>query len=115
MHPLDKLRLIMCYVATHPERLDQVRRASMAPAFSPLPSSEPEPCDCILLPQARRIEWMRAAGLSDAEFDAVLNLAYLGVKVLKQRGCGDQAEPLLLGNPQSYLAYVMPLPFSPPL
>ena len=54
----DKMRLLMCYLATHPETMDDTKRE----------------------------QWAKLAGLSPQEMEAVNNLAYLGVQVMKQTG-----------------------------
>ena len=58
----DKIRLLMCYLATHPEKMDD----------------------------AKRQQWIKLGGLSPQDMEAVDNLAYLGVQVMKQTGdwCG---------------------------
>lgn len=50
------MRLFLCYLATHPEKLDPVKRS----------------------------QWQKLARLSAADMTAVCNLMYLGVTVMKQ-------------------------------
>ena len=52
------MRLLMCYLATHPEKMDDTKRE----------------------------QWAKLAGLSPQDMEAVNNLAYLGVQVMKQTG-----------------------------
>lgn len=52
---MDKMRLFMCYCATHPGKLDETRQQ----------------------------QWMTLAKLSNADLAAVCNLAYMGVQVVK--------------------------------
>jgi len=52
---MDKMRLFMCYCATHPGKLDDTRQQ----------------------------QWMTLAKLSAADLAAVCNLAYMGVQVVK--------------------------------
>jgi hypothetical protein len=54
----DKMRLLMSYIATHPEKLDPVKRA----------------------------QWQKLARLDDQDMAAVCNLAFLNVAVMKQPG-----------------------------
>jgi len=60
MDSADKVRLLMCYVATHPEKLDN----------------------------NKRLQWMKLAKLTAEEMNAVDNLEYLGVAVSKREGKG---------------------------
>ena len=60
MSSADKVRLLMCYVATHPEKLDN----------------------------NKRLQWMKLAKLTAEEMNAVDNLEYLGVAVSKRGGKG---------------------------
>jgi syntaxin-binding protein 1 len=53
----NKLRLLMIYVATHPEKLDATKR----------------------------LQWMKLARLSGDEMNAVTNLEFLGVQVSKKQ------------------------------
>ena len=53
----DKVRLLMCYVATHPEKLDN----------------------------HKRLQWMKLAKLTAHDMNAVNNLEYLGVAVSKRQ------------------------------
>jgi hypothetical protein len=55
LDPNDKLRLFMCYCATHPEKLDATKRS----------------------------HWATLARLHDSDMAAVCNLAFLGVPVMK--------------------------------
>ncbi|CAD7700025.1 unnamed protein product [Ostreobium quekettii] len=52
----DKMRLFMCYLATHPDKLDS----------------------------ERRVQWQKLAGLHTEDMSTVLNLEYLGVPVSKK-------------------------------
>jgi syntaxin-binding protein 1 len=52
---LDKMRLFLCYLATHPEKLDATKHS----------------------------QWAKLARLSANEMNTVCNLAYLGVAVMK--------------------------------
>lgn len=54
----DKMRLFMAYIATHPEKLDPVKRQ----------------------------QWQKLARLDDQDMAAVCNLAFLNVAVMKQPG-----------------------------
>lgn len=54
----DKMRLFMCYLATHPEKLDS----------------------------ERRLQWQKIAQLKAEEMNTVLNLECLGVSILKKNG-----------------------------
>ena len=54
----DKLRVLMCYAATHPEKLDKAKRQG----------------------------WMKLARLSEEDMDTVVNLEHLGVAVNKRSG-----------------------------
>jgi syntaxin-binding protein 1 len=56
----DKLRLLMCYSATHQEKLDATRAA----------------------------QWQKVARLSAADMATLTNLELLGVPVVKRRGAG---------------------------
>jgi hypothetical protein len=63
----DKLRLFLCYCATHPEKLDATKRS----------------------------HWATLARLHESDMAAVTNLAFLGVPVMKpggQQGAMDDAE-----------------------
>lgn len=55
LNPEDTLRLLMCYLITHPERLDQ----------------------------AKRDQWVKLGGLTQRDMEAIRNLAYLGVQIMK--------------------------------
>uniref|UniRef100_A0A7S0KFG8 Uncharacterized protein n=1 Tax=Micromonas pusilla TaxID=38833 RepID=A0A7S0KFG8_MICPS len=57
MDPNDKLRLLLLYAATHPEKFDDAERA----------------------------RWMKATGLTRVDMDTVTNLEHLGVRVLKKK------------------------------
>ncbi|KAG1681301.1 hypothetical protein FOA52_007347 [Chlamydomonas sp. UWO 241] len=59
--PEDVMRLLMTYVGTHPEKCDIVKQK----------------------------EWQLAGGLTDQQMCCVLNMAYLGVKVMKGVGPPD--------------------------
>jgi hypothetical protein len=52
---LDKMRLFLCYLATHPEKLDATKHS----------------------------QWAKLARLSANDMNTVCNLAYLGVAVMK--------------------------------
>ena len=54
------MRLLMCYMATHPEKMED----------------------------SKRDQWVKLGGLSPQDMEAVNNLAYLGVQVMKQTGKG---------------------------
>ena len=54
------MRIMMCYLATHPEKLDDTKRA----------------------------QWMKLAKLSPQDMGAVCNLSFLGVQVMKLREYG---------------------------
>lgn len=54
----DKMRLFMCYLATHPDKLDS----------------------------ERRLQWQKLAQLNASEMDTMLNLEYLGISVTKKDG-----------------------------
>lgn len=56
--PVDKMRLFMSYLATHPEKLDPVKKQ----------------------------QWAKLARLDAQDMDTVCNLAYLNVAVMKQPG-----------------------------
>ncbi|CAM6128065.1 unnamed protein product [Calypogeia fissa] len=56
----NKLRLLMIYAATHPEKLDA----------------------------AKRLQWMKLARLSGDDMNAINNLEYLGVAVSKKQSIG---------------------------
>lgn len=55
LEPGDKLRLLLCYLATHPEKLDATKAQ----------------------------QWVTAAGLDRADMDTLTNLAFLNVAVMK--------------------------------
>jgi hypothetical protein len=59
----DKMRLLMAYIATHPEKLDPVKRA----------------------------QWQKLARLDDQDMAAVCNVAFLNVAVMKQPGAQVRA------------------------
>jgi hypothetical protein len=54
---MDKMRLFMCYLVTHPEKLDG----------------------------AKMEQWVKLGGLSSKDMEAICSLAYLGVQVMKPR------------------------------
>eukprot|EP00210_Caulerpa_lentillifera_P003581 g3416.t1 len=54
----DKMRLFMCYLATHPDKLDS----------------------------ERRLQWQKLAQLNTSEMETMLNLEYLGISVTKKDG-----------------------------
>lgn len=56
--PVDKMRLFMSYLATHPEKLDPTKKQ----------------------------QWAKLARLDAQDMDTVCNLAYLNVAVMKQPG-----------------------------
>lgn len=56
--PVDKMRLFMAYLATHPEKLDPVKKQ----------------------------QWAKLARLDVQDMDTVCNMAYLNVAVMKQPG-----------------------------
>ncbi|MEW5299817.1 MAG: hypothetical protein WDW36_002793 [Sanguina aurantia] len=55
LEPADKMRLFMCYLATHPGKLDPTKRA----------------------------QWMKLAKLTPQDMAAMCNLVYLGVPVME--------------------------------
>lgn len=55
LQPMDKMRLFMCYVATHPEKMDATKKS----------------------------QWQKLARLTQSDMDAISNVGYLGVSVLK--------------------------------
>lgn len=57
MDPLDKVRLFVTYLATHPEKMDAAKRA----------------------------QWQKVARMDPRDMAAVCNLAYLNVAVMKQQ------------------------------
>jgi syntaxin-binding protein 1 len=65
----NKLRLLMIYVATHPEKLDATKR----------------------------MQWMKLARLSGDEMNAVTNLEFLGVQVSKKPQSGVEKLALKFG------------------
>eukprot|EP00878_Enallax_costatus_P018017 GHUV01018943.1.p1 GENE.GHUV01018943.1~~GHUV01018943.1.p1 ORF type:complete len:543 (+),score=157.47 GHUV01018943.1:1151-2779(+) len=58
LDPSDKMRLFMAYIATHPEKLDPVKRQ----------------------------QWQKVARLDSQDMSTVCNLAFLNVAVMKQPG-----------------------------
>lgn len=58
LDPSDKMRLFMAYLATHPEKLDPVKRQ----------------------------QWQKVARLDNQDMATVCNLAFLNVTVMKQAG-----------------------------
>ena len=56
----DKVRLLMCYCATHQEKLDRTREG----------------------------QWRKVARLNDADMTAITNLEYLGIPVCKRQRSG---------------------------
>jgi hypothetical protein len=65
---LDKMRLFLCYLATHPEKLDATKHS----------------------------QWAKLARLSAHDMNTVCNLAYLGVAVMKTGGRRRRAAPACL-------------------
>jgi len=63
MDRLDKVRLFMCYCATHPEKLDTVKLT----------------------------QWQKLAGLRKEDMTAVCSLALLGVSVFKQPDISEKS------------------------
>ena len=60
LYALRQARLFMCYVATHPEKLDE----------------------------SRADQWRKVTRLTPAQFAAVTNLEFLGVPVFKRNRAG---------------------------
>lgn len=56
----DKIRLLLCYSATHQEKLDSVRQA----------------------------QWQKVARITEADMDVIINLEYLGIPVCKRQKPG---------------------------
>lgn len=70
MQPIEKVRLLMCYCATHQEKLDATRLA----------------------------QWQKIARITTADMVAIINLEYLGIPVCKRAKSNGLASTMTFGR-----------------